>query len=77
MNLRQQQLTERDVRHESPEINPTFFLQSYLRSNFPQTVDHPSPEQQKYGVFPQPDSKGIEYSKKPLSGTSYDNPASS
>jgi hypothetical protein len=77
MNNRQHQLLERDVRTESPDINPTFFLSSYLKSNFPQTSAHPSSEQLKYGIFPQPEAKGIEYSKKPLSGTSYDNPAGS
>lgn len=77
MNARQHQLKERDVRHESPELSPEFFLRSYLRSNFPQTAAYPSPEQKVNGVFPQLNVKDVEYNKKPRSGTSFDNPASS
>jgi hypothetical protein len=76
MNLRQQQLKEKDVRHESPELDPNFFLAAYLKSNFPQTAAYQSDEQKNYGIIAQPNVDGVEYNKKPRSGTSFDNPAS-
>jgi hypothetical protein len=76
MNVRQQQLREHDVRRTAPELDPVSFLSMYLKSNFPQTASHRSPEQKLEGIFPQADSKDVNYTKKPLSGTSFDNPAS-
>ena len=76
MNLRQQQLKEKDVRHESPDLDPNFFLAAYLKSNFPQTAAYQSDEQKSYGIIAQPNVDGVEYNKKPRSGTSFDNPAS-
>ena len=75
MNVRQQQLKEHDVRRTAPELDPSSFLAMYMKSNFPQTAAHRSPEQKLEGVFPQSDSNDVNYKKKPLSGTSFDNPA--
>ena len=75
MNVRQQQLKEHDVRRTAPAIDPSSFLAMYMKSNFPQTAAHRSPEQKLEGVFPQADSNDVNYKKKPLSGTSFDNPA--
>lgn len=74
MNFREQQLRERDVRRTAPDLDPSSFLSLYLASNFPQTSAHPSKEQKLLGVLPQEETKGVNYNKKPLSGTSYDNP---
>lgn len=75
MNFREQQLRERDVRKDAPELNPLAFLELYLKSTFPQTAALPSPEQKLLGVMPQAETDGVNYKKKPLSGTSFDNPA--
>jgi len=74
MNSREQQLRERDVRRTAPELDPINFLALYLRSNFPQTAAHPSAEQKLLGITPQEETEGVNYKKKPLSGTSYDKP---
>lgn len=75
MNVREQQLKEHDVRRIAPAMDPGSFLTLYMKSNFPQTAAHRSPEQKLEGVFPQADPKDVNYKKKPLSGTSFDNPA--
>ncbi|NDA90785.1 MAG: hypothetical protein EBY20_07805 [Alphaproteobacteria bacterium] len=77
MNAKQHQLLEKDVRRESPDLNSSAFLQAYLKSNFPQTAAHPSAKQNEYGVLADLQTRGVEYNKKPRSGTSFDNPASS
>ena len=74
MNIREQQLRERDVRKTAPDLDPSSFLSLYLKSNFPQTAAYPSAEQKLRGVLPQEETEGVNYKKKPLSGTSYDNP---
>jgi hypothetical protein len=76
MNLREIQLREKDVRKDAPELNPQEFLSLYLVSTFPQTAALPSKEQKLMGITPQSDPQGVNYMKKPLSGTSFDNPAS-
>lgn len=75
MNFREQQLRERDVRKTAPMLDPASFLAMYIESNFPQTSALPSEEQRMMGVTPQEDVADVKYMKKPLSGTSYDNPA--
>lgn len=75
MNFREQQLRERDVRKTAPLLDPSSFLAMYVASNFPQTAALPSTEQKLMGVMPQGDAEDVNYKKKPLSGTSYDNPA--
>jgi len=42
MNVREQQLQERDVRKLSAPTNPVDFLNRYVTSNFPQTAFLPS-----------------------------------
>lgn len=77
MTERERQLRERDVRKDAPELDPGAFLEAYIRSNFIQTATMPSPEQKERGIFtPGPDNL-LQLSKKPLSGTSYDNPGRS
>lgn len=75
MNFREQQLRERDVRRIAPELDPVGFLSLYIQSTFPQTAALPSAEQKLMGVMPQANPEGVNYNKKPLSGTSFDNPA--
>jgi hypothetical protein len=75
MNFREQQLRERDVRRTAPELDPSSFLTLYIQSTFPQTAALPSPEQRSAGVVAQANPGGVDYNKKPLSGTSFDNPA--
>jgi hypothetical protein len=77
MNLREQQLKEQDVRKEAPPVNPSSFLSLYIRSNFPQTASLPSKHQLSLGIIPPGETEGVKSNKKPLSGTSYDNPAGS
>lgn len=77
MTERERQLKERDVRRDAPEVNPSAFLNLYMQSNFPQTASHPSREQIERGVTPQDQMNDVRYNKKPLSGTSFDNPAKS
>jgi|TARA_R100001460_G_scaffold19953_1_gene41353 hypothetical protein len=75
MNAREQQLQENDVKKDAPETNPVDFMHRYLASNFPQTASMPSKEQ-KESQLPMNNSDNILKSmKKPLSGTSFDNPA--
>lgn len=76
MNLREFQLREKDVRKDAPPLNPHQFLSLYLLSTFPQTAAIPSKEQKELGVTPQAETEGVNYKKKPPSGTSFDNPAS-
>jgi hypothetical protein len=75
MNERERQLHERDVRKTAPELDPAAFLDLYIRSTFPQTAALPSAEQKLMGVMAQAETEGVNYNKKPLSGTSFDNPA--
>lgn len=75
MASREDQLRERDVRKTAPTLDPSSFLQLYIASNFPQTSALPSREQQLLGITPQYSGEDVNYKKKPLSGTSYDNPA--
>lgn len=77
MHGREQQLRERDVRRIAPELDPVSFLDAYVASNFPQTAAFRSEEQKELGVMPQGDKGDVNYKKKPLSGTSFDNPAGS
>jgi hypothetical protein len=77
MNFREQQLKERDVRRTAPELDPVTFLDAYVASNFPQTAAFKSDEQRADGIVPQSETAGVNYKKKPLSGTSFDNPAGS
>ena len=75
MNARERQLQERDVKRDAPEQNPVDFMHRYLASNFPQTAAMPSKEQ-KESQLPMNNTENILKSmKKPLSGTSFDNPA--
>ena len=77
MNVREQQLRELDVRKEAAPLNPSAFLSLYIRSNFPQTASLPSKHQLALGAIPPGEVEGVKSNKKPLSGTSYDNPAGS
>ena len=74
MNIRSQQLLERDVRKLSPDLDPGSFLQFYIASNFPQTSALPSPEQISSGVSEDQGIDTLKLMKKPLSGTKFDNP---
>jgi hypothetical protein len=76
MTFREQQLREKDVRKIAPPLDAASFLALYVASNFPQTAALPSEEQKALGVMPQGETEGVNYKKKPLSGTSFDNPAS-
>lgn len=75
MNFREEQLRERDVRKTAPLLDPASFLALYISSDFPQTAALPSEKQKLFGVLPQGSAEDVNYKKKPLSGTSYDNPA--
>jgi hypothetical protein len=74
LNARQRQLRERDVRKLSPDLDANTFMRLYLESNFPQTAAYPSALQNERGVSADNQQDPIKLSKKPLSGTSYDNP---
>lgn len=74
MNYREQQLRERDVRRDAPDINAGDFLRRYLMSNFPQTASVPSKEQKGLVIPMIPGENDLKSIKKPLSGTQYDNP---
>ena len=76
MNVRQQ-LEERDVKREAPEQNPVDFMRRYSASNFPQTAAMPSAEQKLNQLPMNPAENTLNLKQKPLSGTSYDNPAGS
>jgi hypothetical protein len=74
LNVRQQQLRERDVRKLSPGLDPNTFMLMYMESNFPQTSALPSPQQMQRGLDTNNQQDPIKLMKKPLSGTQYDNP---
>jgi len=75
MNAREQQLRERDVRREAPELDPAMFLKLYLASNFPQTAALPSREQKEQRQQLNDPNDDLKSGKKiALSGTQYDNP---
>lgn len=74
LNVRQQQLQERDVRKLSPSLDANTFMRLYIESNFPQTSAYPSPEQLQRGLDTDNQQDPIKLTKKPLSGTQYDNP---
>ena len=74
LNARQRQLRERDVRKLSPDLDANTFMRLYLESNFPQTMAFPSSLQLERGMSTDNQEDPIKLSKKPLSGTSYDNP---
>ena len=75
MNARELQLEEKDVRKYAPEQNPVDFMHRYLMSNFPQTSSMPSKEQKESMLPMNNDENILKSMKKPLSGTSFDNPA--
>jgi hypothetical protein len=77
MTERELYLKERDVRKIAPALDPAGFLQAYIRSNFMQTATMPSPEQKERGIFAPSTDNLLQLSKKPKSGTSYDNPGKS
>lgn len=75
MNLREQQLRERDVRRDAPALDPGLFLKMYMASTFPQTAALPSPEQlQNMVATNNPEDQVKSNKKMALSGTQYDNP---
>lgn len=74
MNVRSQQLRERDVRKLAPDLDPNSFMKLYIESNFPQTASHPSPQQLSMGVNGNQGVDTLKLMKKPLSGTKFDNP---
>lgn len=75
LNIRQQQLKERDVRKLSPELDAGTFMQLYMESNFPQTSSYPSPLQMQQGLANQQLTDSLKLKQtKPKSGTGYDNP---
>jgi len=71
------ELKEKDVRRIAPDLDAASFLRLYLTSNFPQTAAWASDEQKNAGVIPQLIKEDVNYKKKPLNGTSFDNPAKS
>lgn len=75
MNLREQQLREKDVRRDAPVLDSASFLKMYIASNFPQTAALPSPDQLA-GIVPINNSEDQLKSNKKvaLAGTQYDNP---
>lgn len=75
MNLREQQLKEKDVRRDAPGLDPGTFLKMYIASTFPQTSALPSPEQlQNIVAANNPEDQVKSNKKMALSGTQYDNP---
>ncbi len=74
---KKQQLAERNVKQLAPETNPVDFMHRYVTSNFPETVAHPSAAQKAMAVQTQKPQDSLKLMQKPLSGTSYDNPAGS
>jgi hypothetical protein len=74
MNIRSQQLRERDVRKLAPELDANSFMKLYIESNFPQTASLPSPQQVLMGVDGNQGVDTLKLMKKPLSGTKFDNP---
>lgn len=74
INVRSQQLRERDVRKLAPDLDPDSFMKLYIESNFPQTSSHPSSQQLSMGVNGNQSVDTLKLMKKPLSGTKFDNP---
>jgi len=75
MTLREQQLREKDVRRDAPQLDPNSFLRLYIASTFPQTSALPSPEQlQNMVASNNPEDELKSGKKMALSGTKYDNP---
>lgn len=74
MEHKLQKLKEVDLRDHFEEQNPTNFLSAYLKSNFPQTIAHPSKEQKEQLARGQMPAQPVNYMKKPSSGISFDNP---
>ena len=78
MTERERHLREMDVRKIAPTLEPSIFLQAYMRSNFPQTAVMPSPHQKEYGLLSPMSESSVQLKQKSLggsSGTSFDNPA--
>lgn len=74
MNHRESQLRERDVRRLSPLLDSQSFLSMYMQSNFPQTAAIPSAEQKGGLIIDNQMADALKSSKKPPTGTKYDNP---
>ena len=75
MNLREQQLKEKDVRRDAPELDPGMFLKLYIASTFPQTSALPSPEQMQSLAASNDPQNQLKFDKNmALPGTKYDNP---
>ena len=75
MTLREQQLRERDVRRDAPDLDPGAFLKMYIASTFSQTSALSSPEQlQNLVATNNPEDEVKSNKKMALSGTQYDNP---
>lgn len=75
MTERERHLREMDVRKIAPTLEPSIFLQAYMRSNFPQTNVMPSPHQKEYGLIAPQVDNSVQLKQKVQSGTSFDNPA--
>ena len=75
MDTQFQKLKELDLRDNEQKLNPIEFMNSYIASNFPQTVAHPSKQQKGLIALGQMPSQAVNYMKKPSSGISFDNPA--
>lgn len=73
---RRAQLLDKDARDDSAPLDPVSFLDSYVKSNFPQTAAYPSEEQRANGVVAMSNGDQLDFKKikKPGSGTSYDRP---
>ena len=70
---RRDQLQERDVRQDAPELNPAEFLRGYMASNFPQTATHPS-KMQSEGKVPAMKTQ-LKFDKPKIpSGINFDRP---
>ena len=75
MNAREQQLKEKDVRRDAPELDPGMFLKLYIASTFPQTSALPSPQQMQAMANATDEENGLKFNKNmAMSGTKYDNP---
>jgi hypothetical protein len=74
MNYREQQLREKDIRNNAPNMNPNEFLRRYLVSNFPQTAAVPSKEQKETVMPMYSEQNDLKFKQKPLSGIQYDKP---
>ena len=72
---RQDQLKETDVRDIGGEqIDPSFFLSQYVKSNFPQTASNPS-QMQKEGLVPDAENKvKLEKKMSNSNGIGFDRP---